>query len=223
MENFPNLKLENYINKTLLRNIILFGGGILFFIAGIFLYGFFLNLREKTLAECMAEKDITELNDLSIVIVRKEFSLSLYEDTTPVKRYRANFGMNVNKPKSREGDQSTPVGVYQICGIDTLHKYYKFLKLNYPNIDDASDGLRKGLITQEDFNRLSYEIYYEGCPRTRTILGNDIGIHGIGRLNGILKNLPFVYNWTDGSVALSNEDIEEIYSVVKKGTKVVIK
>jgi len=32
-----------------------------------------------------------------------------------------------------------------------------------------------------------------------------------------------VFNWTDGSIALSDEDIEEIYSVIKIGTKVIIK
>ena len=55
------------------------------------------------------------------------------------------------------------------------------------------------------------------------MLGGEIGIHGIGRLNYIFKNLPFVYNWTNGSIAMSDEDIDELYSVVKLGTKVVIK
>jgi murein L,D-transpeptidase YafK len=223
MNKIFNYKINNLINKSLLRNIILFGGGILFFIAGIFVYGFILNLRDDTLAEAMASKGIDEFEDISLIIVRKDFSLNIYEGSILVKSYRANFGMNVSKPKTRDGDQSTPVGEYQICSIDTMHKYFKFMKLNYPNITDASDGLRKGLISQEEFNRLSFENYYEGCPRTKTVLGGEMGIHGIGRLNGILKNLPFVYNWTDGSIALSNENIEEIYSVAKKGTKVVIK
>jgi murein L,D-transpeptidase YafK len=218
-----NYSIKNLINKSLLRNIILFGGGILFFITGIFVYGFFLNLREDTLAERMTELNISEPEDISVIISRKDFSLSLYEDTLLIKAYRVNFGRNVSKPKMRDGDQATPVGEYRICSIDTMHKYFKFMKLNYPNIDDASDGLRKGLISQEEYNRLSFENYYEDCPRTKTVLGGDIGIHGIGRLNSIFKNLPFVYNWTDGSIALSNENIDEIYSVVTKGTKVVIK
>jgi len=54
-------------------------------------------------------------------------------------------------------------------------------------------------------------------------LGGDIGIHGIGRLNFFFKNLPFVFNWTDGSIALSNENIDELISVVKVGTKIVIR
>ena len=55
------------------------------------------------------------------------------------------------------------------------------------------------------------------------VLGGNIGIHGIGRLNSIFKNLPFVYNWTDGSIALSNEDLDEILTVINTGTNIVIK
>jgi hypothetical protein len=54
-------------------------------------------------------------------------------------------------------------------------------------------------------------------------LGGNLGLHGIGKFNFIIKNLPFVFNWTNGSIALSDEDIDEIFSIVKVGTKVVIK
>ena len=46
---------------------------------------------------------------------------------------------------------------------------------------------------------------------------------GILIILGQGKNLPFVYNWTNGSISVSNEAIDEIFSVVQKGTKVVIK
>jgi murein L,D-transpeptidase YafK len=223
MNLFLKYNYKNLLNKALLRNVIVFGGGILFFIAGIFVYGLVLNLREDSLYEILEKKGIGGLYDVNIVIVRKDFSLSIYEDTMLIKTYRASFGMNVHKTKNKAGDQATPVGEYQICSIDTVHKYYKFLKINYPNIDDAADALRIGKISQEEYNRLSYEFYYEDCPHTMTAIGINVGIHGIGKYNSIFRNLPFVYNWTDGSVAVSNEDIEEIYSVVKKGTKVVIK
>jgi hypothetical protein len=97
------------------------------------------------------------------------------------------------------------------------------MRLNYPNINDASEALRKNLITQKQYDQLKFEFYYEGCPKANTVLGGNVGIHGIGEYNDIIKNLPFVFNWTDGSIALSNEDIKEIYSVIKEGTKVVIK
>ena len=39
----------------------------------------------------------------------------------------------------------------------------------------------------------------------------------------IFKNLPFVFNWTNGSIAMSDENIDEIHSVIREGTEVVIK
>ncbi len=52
------------------------------------------------------------------------------------------------------------------------------------------------------------------CPYENTILGGEIGIQGIGEYNLIFKNLPFVFNWTNGSAAISNESIDELLSVV---------
>jgi murein L,D-transpeptidase YafK len=214
---------EKYFTKNTLQKVIFFAGGIIIFIGGVIIYGLILNLQEVSLNEAMRLKGFTKLNNPSIIIERKNYSLSLYEDTILIKTCRANFGRNVGNPKSRDGDLSTPVGEYNICSIDTQNKYHKFLRINYPNLTDAGDGLVKGIITQKQYDKLSFEFYYGECPDLVTALGSNIGIHGIGEFNSIFKNLPFVFNWTDGSIAVSNEDIDEIYSVVKIGTKVVIK
>jgi len=215
--------LLSYLNKNTIRNVLYFSGGIILFILGVIIYGIILNLREVPLAEEMKLKGFEILEDANIVIERKNYSLNLYEDTVLIKSYRANFGMNISTPKSRTDDNSTPVGEYEICLIDTNHKYFKFLQISYPNIKDLDEALRKGLITQKEYDQLRFEYYYGGCPGSNSVLGGGIGIHGIGEYNFVFKNLPFVFNWTDGSIAVSNEDINEIYSVVKKGTKVVIK
>ncbi len=215
--------LKAYINPNLIRNTIFFSGGIILFIAGCIVYGVILNLREVPLSKAMALKGFTKLNDVYIVVDRKTYSLNLFQDTVLIKTYRSSFGMNINNPKTRRGDNATPVGEYKICKIDTGVKYHKFFELNYPNLNDAAEGLRKGLITQDEFDKLKFEYYYGTCPDDTTTLGGDIGIQGIGKFDFIFKYLPFVYNWTDGSIAISNEDIDELYSVVKEGTKVVIK
>jgi murein L,D-transpeptidase YafK len=212
-----------YFNKSTFRNVIYFSGGIVLFIFGVIIYGVVLNLREIPLSEAILLKGYTELVNTNIVVERKTFTLNLYEDSVLIKSYRANFGRNISEPKTRDGDEATPVGEYLICSIDTAHKYHKFLKLNYPNLSDITEGLRKGIINQSEFDSLKFEYFYKDCPELKTALGGNIGIHGIGEYNYIFKNLPFIYNWTDGSIALSNEHIDEIYSVVKKGTKVVIK
>ncbi len=216
-------KLFSFFNTNTIRNIFYVCAGILVFITGVIIYGIILNLREIPLSAAMKEKGIKKIDNANIIIDRSTYSLLLYDDTVLVKTYKANFGQNIRKPKSKADDESTPVGVYKICEIDTGGKYHKFFRLNYPNLNDASEALRKGLITQNEFDKLKFEFYYSGCTDDKTVLGGDIGIQGIGRYNYFFKNLPFVYNWTDGSVAVSNEDIDELYTVVKKGTKVVIK
>ncbi len=191
--------------------------------AGVIIYGVIINLREVPLYKAMQEKGIVKITDPNIVVDRRKYSLMLYQDTVLIKTYRANFGRNVNSPKIKAGDLSTPVGNYKICGIDTTNRYYKFLEINYPNLEDAANALRKGMISQAQFDTLKYDNDKDICPTSGTPLGGKMGIHGIGRLNYVFRFLPFNYNWTDGSVAISNEGIDELYSVVKKGTHVIIK
>jgi len=225
-EEDPKIEIKRnyftYFNKNTIKSVLFFSGGIVLFITGVIGYGIIINLRTLTLDEAMANKGIKKISNPHIVINKKQYALFLYSDSVLVKSYRASFGRNVNSNSHFTEELSTPIGNYQICSIDTESVYDKFLRLNYPNLEDMTEALRKGVITQEQYDKLRYEFYYEGCPKTKTYIGGPLGIHGQGRLNFLLKNLPFVYNWTDGSIAVSNEAIDEINLVVKKGTKVVI-
>ncbi len=220
---FGPIKASDYLNKDVLKNIIYLTFAIILFFFGVIVYGIVLNLRDVPLSEALLKNGYTEITNPKIVIDRHNYTLGIYEDSVLIKNYRVSFGKSVHTPKSRAGDKSTPVGVYKICKIYTTHKYYKFFQINYPNLEDGADALRKGLISQKEYNDIKFEYYYEGCTGYQKVLGGNIGIHGIGELNYIFKNLPFVFNWTDGSIAMSNENIDEIYSVIREGTEVVIK
>jgi murein L,D-transpeptidase YafK len=225
-EIIPKIKLSRYayyLNKNMLKSIVIFSGGMILFIFGCIIYGVVLNIGEDSLRESMRLKGFRVLREPNLLIDRSSYTLSIYEDTVFIKSYRASFGKNVTRPKSKNNDGCTPVGEYAICSIDSSHKYYKFLQLNYPNLNDASEALRFGIINQRQFDQIKFDYYYAGCVNPESPLGGSVGIHGIGEYNYFFKNLPFVYNWTDGSIAVSNESIDEISSVIKKGTKVVIK
>jgi murein L,D-transpeptidase YafK len=212
-----------FLGSSLLRNIVYTIGAVALFISGVIVYGIILNLREIPLHEAIAQKGFRTLSDVNLLVDRKTFTLILYEDTVLIKSYRVSFGRNLNDKKKLADDGATPVGNYKICSITDDETYYKFLRINYPNLEDAAEALRKSLITQKQFNQIKFEFYYEECVEASPVLGGNIGIHGIGRLNSIFKNLPFVYNWTDGSIAMSNEDLDEILTVIKTGTNIVIK
>ncbi|MGB5288946.1 MAG: L,D-transpeptidase [Ignavibacteriaceae bacterium] len=217
------VKAVNYINKGVLRNVIYLTLAILLFFFGVLVYGVILNLRNIPLSEAIIKNGFSEITNPKIIIDRHNYTLGLYEDGILIKNYRVSFGKSVHTPKTRAGDKATPVGVYTICRIDTTYKYHKFFQINYPNLEDAASALRKGWISQKEFNDIKFQYYYEECTRFHNVLGGNIGIHGIGELNYVFKNLPFVFNWTDGSIAMSNENIDELYSVIKRGTEVVIK
>ena len=218
------IQVSDYINVNIARNILYLTGAILLFIFCALLYGFILSeIRSVPISEAMFQKGYSQLSNPNLLIDRKNYTLSLYEDSVLIKEYRASFGKSLNVPKTKANDNATPVGEYQICEIDTSYKYHKFFQINYPNLDDAASALRKGWISQKEYNEIKFQFYYEGCIDRHRILGGNLGIHGVGKFNFIIKNLPFVFNWTNGSIALSNEDIDEIFTIVRVGTKIVIK
>lgn len=207
----------------MLRNIIYIMSSIFVFFSGIIVYGIILNLREISLAEAMNEKNINEIVNPVIAVDRRDYTLSLYSDSILVKKYTAVFGRNSGSVKLSKNDFITPSGEYKICRIDTNDVYYKKLYLNYPNIADAAEALKLNLITRSEFLAISNNIKESGCSFEYTVLGSDIGIQGTGEYNLIFKNLPFVFNWTNGSIAISNENIDELMSIVEIGTEVIIK
>lgn len=207
----------------MLRNIIYIMSSVLVFFGGIIVYGVIINLREVTLAEAMSNKNLSVISNPSIMVDRRNYSLTLFSDTILIKKYKAVFGRNSSSQKLSKNDLVTPVGEYEICKIDTNYIYYKKFYLNYPNQIDAAEALRLKIITREEFLAITNNLKLNKCSFENTVLGSDIGIQGIGEYNIIFKNLPFVFNWTNGSIAISNEDIDELLSVIKIGTKVTIK
>ncbi len=205
-----------------LKNILYFGGSVVIFFSGMVIYGIILNSGELTLQEEMRMKGLTELNDIKVVVNRTNYFLELLSDSVSVKRYKAVFGKNTSYTKTFRDDYVTPIGDYQICGIDTASQYHILLSLNYPNKRDAAEALKNNFISKSEYNNIINSLQSSGCPSKETELGSNIGIHGTGKYDFIFRNLPFIFNWTNGSIAVSNRNIEEIYSVVNVGTEVII-
>ncbi len=207
----------------MIKNIFYILGSFIIFFSGVLVYGIFLNSREIPLETILKKKHIRRLSDIRLIVHRKEYKLGLYSDTLLIKNYKAVFGRNSSNVKSSANDFATPRGNYSICHIDTNTKYYKFFRLNYPNEADAAEALKRKKISKKEYFEIVTALKKKKCPPSKTSLGERIGIHGIGKYDFIFKNLPFVFNWTNGSIALSNEDIDELYKFVKVGTPVIIK
>ena len=135
-----------------------------------------------------------------MVVYKENHRLTLYNGGRAVKSYQVDLGYNAIRDKLHAGDAATPEGRYRITakkgpGNST---YYKALLLNYPNDEDRAQFERARRAGQ--------------IPRWARV-GGLIEIHGDG---GRGKD------WTKGCVALSNNDIDDLFSRVGVGTPVTI-
>ncbi|MBU1938041.1 L,D-transpeptidase [bacterium] len=148
---------------------------------------------EKTLAE--AEKKKT----YGIVVDKTAHEIHLFKGQQLVRTYSCDLGYNSAYQKQFAGDGATPEGVYHVVSVKHGNsKYYKALLLDYPNAADVKrfkETKRKGLIS----------------PRAK--IGKLIEIHGDGGLDK---------DWTDGCVAVSNNDMDHLMQFVNVGTPVTI-
>jgi murein L,D-transpeptidase YafK len=206
----------------MLKNILYVSGGIAVFFAGLICYGIMLNVNEVTLAEALKQRGLYKLENIRLIVDRHNYRIELYSDKGLIKTYKAVFGKVNNTIKISKNDMVTPIGEYKICAIDTVSRFHKFLKLSFPNDKDAGEALKQGYITKKEFDAIMIAYNNNECPPKETELGSNIGIQGIGEYDFIFRNLPFSFNWTDGSIAVSNKSIDELYSVVKVGTPVKI-
>jgi len=206
----------------MLRNVLYISASIVIFFVGLIAYGIILNLREDSLEEALKEKGLNTVENVKLVVSRKNYRIELYSDKLLIKSYKSVFGKNNSTIKTSKGDLVTPIGEYKICAIDTNSKFHKYLHISYPNDKDAAEALKQDYINKDEFDAINLAYRKNECPPAETSLGSNIGIHGIGEYDFIFRNLPFTFNWTDGSIAVSNKDIDELFSVVKIGTPVKI-
>ncbi len=116
-----------------------------------------------------------------------------------VREYRVALGQSPKGHKRQEGDQKTPEGRYYLDFIIEDSQYYKSIHISYPNLRDR---------TYARVNNLD--------P------GGDIKIHGLK--NGERRPANYVqsFDWTDGCIAITNQEMDELLSLVTIGTPIEI-
>ncbi|MCI0524784.1 MAG: L,D-transpeptidase family protein [Acidobacteria bacterium] len=157
-----------------------------------------------------------------ILVKKAERKLYLYRSENGkeklAKSYQIALGDNPTGTKRRQGDGATPEGDYYITHKNARSRFYLSLGVSYPNIADADEGLKNGLITKAQHQAIVAAIRNKTKPPQNTRLGGDIFIHGggTGKLFGAIRD------WTLGCVALENEEIKELFETIPVKTPVRI-
>ena len=136
----------------------------------------------------------------SLVVYKSKKQLLAYSTGKLMKTYQISLGASPQGHKAYEGDQKTPEGRYTINAKNAKSGYHKNLGVSYPNEQDIAHAKTLGK-----------------AP------GGDIKIHGLRNGVGAIHKLQRLYNWTNGCMALTNDEIDELYASVKLGTPINIK
>lgn len=160
-----------------------------------------------------------------IVIVKAQRRLELWNGGQLIKTYQVALGANPVGAKSREHDGRTPEGHFRICTRNATNSaFHIFLGLSYPGVPDAARGVNSGVLSWREYTLINRRLASRGAPLWDTRLGGWVGIHGG-------TGSPFAQkqaqkrgrlDWTAGCIALTDREIEELYSATKMGTPVWI-
>lgn len=153
-----------------------------------------------------------DLKEPRLVITKSLRTLEVFDADIPVKIYKIVLGFDAENDKEAEGDGRTPEGDFYIFTKNPDSKFHLSLGLSYPGKEDAERGLRQGLITKEEHDEIVAAIAEQRMPLQKTKLGGEIYIHGGGTAS----------DWTEGCVALNNDDISELFAAIPVGAKVTI-
>lgn len=165
----------------------------------------------------LSASDIYELE------IRKSERLLLVKLGDRVTReFPIAFGRGGGGDKRQVGDNKTPVGTYRVVRFNDNSRFHLFMHLNYPNVKDAFFGLKSGIISRREFDAILAALKDQAIPPQDTPLGGYIGIHGIGDITPERLDAHLSSNWTEGCIALTNDQIQELRRYVSLGTKVVI-
>jgi lipoprotein-anchoring transpeptidase ErfK/SrfK len=136
----------------------------------------------------------------SLVVEKRLRVLTAYFNGSPVKRYRVALGRNPVGDKVQRGDDRTPEGIFRIDWRNPRSQYFLALHISYPEPRHRERAARLGVDP-----------------------GGDILIHGLPPRFQDYGKAHLQWDWTNGCVALTNQEIEELWRAVPDGTPIEIK
>lgn len=136
----------------------------------------------------------------NVLVIKSARKLVLLREEAPIKEYKIALGGNPRGHKTQQGDQRTPEGKYIIDYRKKDSLFHRALHISYPNARDRAEALAQGVDP-----------------------GGLIMIHGIRNGLGLIGRWHRLLDWTDGCIALTNAEIEELWDLVPDGTPIEIR
>ena len=141
----------------------------------------------------------TDVTIDKVYVDKSERVLKLLSGDRVIKTYHIALGDSPVGHKRQEGDERTPTGSYILDYKNENSNYYRSIHVSYPNAADKAQAKKRGVSA-----------------------GGDIMIHGQKNGLGHLAAITQQRDWTDGCIAVTNDEMDEIMSVYKAGMPIEI-
>jgi len=135
-----------------------------------------------------------------VVVIKSKRIMLLLRDGGIFKTYKVALGKQPKGNKMTAGDQKTPEGIYRLDKRNPNSRFHMAIHISYPNEADLANARSLGVLP-----------------------GNEIMIHGLPDDLAEIGKLHRRWDWTDGCIAVSNAEMDEIWQLVPDGTPIEIK
>lgn len=135
-----------------------------------------------------------------VLVYKQKRKMELLSKGVVVKTYSIALGGSPVGPKTQEGDNKTPEGLYFLDWRHPTSTFHKSIHISYPNKQDRSNAKSKNKHP-----------------------GGEIFLHGLGPKWSFLGKAHAMHDWTRGCIAVSNEEMDEIWTIVPNGIPIHIK
>ena len=135
-----------------------------------------------------------------VVVLKSQRTLTLMRQGKAWKTYKVSLGGDPIGPKKQEGDHKTPEGTYVLDRRNPHSKFYRSIHISYPDAKARANAAKLGV-----------------SP------GGDVFVHGLPNGFGWLGKTHLERDWTDGCIAVADQEMDEIWEAVADGTPIEIK
>jgi len=135
-----------------------------------------------------------------VIVEKSQAKLLLMYKGKIIKEYHVAFGAEPKGHKQKEGDERTPEGEYVLDYKKSNSSYYKAIHISYPNEQDKLNAKKLGVEP-----------------------GGMIMIHGQKNGFGLFSFITQKFNWTNGCIAVTNSEMDEIWDAVDNNTPIEIR
>ncbi len=135
-----------------------------------------------------------------VIVLKSQRELMLMKSHRTLKTYRISLGTNPIGPKNRQGDHRTPEGLYTLDRHNAKSQFYRSIHISYPNAADRARAKKLGVLP-----------------------GGDVFLHGLPNEYKPSSQAEDLGDWTDGCIAVTDPEMDEIWQAVPDGTPIEIR